>query len=450
MVYTIGSAFIYLFLQLPVCGGQGITNDPFAYLRPVFAAERGTLLEFGVFPIISSGLLFQLLAGVKLIKVNLNSVNERTLFQSAQKLFAIFQYFLLTNIMLATGYFGYSLSITQVILINVQIVGAGTFVTLIAEVLDKGYGFGSGAMSFIAVNTATNFIADILGFNTVQTGSGYQSQGAIINLVSNIRNKSWTRAIWDSFTRKNLPNLTQAYIVIITLLIAVFLQNFRIDLPIRSNRVRGASNVYPIRLLYTGAMPLVYSYVVLFYLNLIGYTIVNLGFRNNPSHIVVKILGYYSSSPFTNQFTVESPSVMYFLSPSTSLYQALTHPLKNIVFSAIVIITSATFANTWCMISGSSPRDIAATFKEQGISLAGRRDISVSKELSRVIPIAAVSGATCLSILTIVGEWFGGRGKGAAVAIAVAIAFSFLELIATEYQQAGGSQNFGQIFNQGL
>jgi protein transport protein SEC61 subunit alpha len=447
-VYTIAAAFIYLFLQLPICGGQKITNDPISFLRPVFGAERATLLEFGVFPIISSGLLVQLLAGVKLIKVNLSQKSDRTLFQSLQKVFAIFQYFLLTNIFLATGYFGYGLSVSQIILINLQLVGAGAFVTLIAECVDKGYGFGSGAMIFIVVNIATNFVADIVGINSVQTSRGLESQGAVITLISNIRSKPFTNAIYDSFTRSNLPNLTQTYITVATVLVAVYLQNFRIDLPIRSNRVRSVSNVYPIRLLYTGALPLLYSYVAIFYLNIIGYTIVNLGFKNNADHPIVKILGHYTSSPFTNTFAVESPSIIYFLSPSSSLAQSLTHPVKTIVFAAIIIATSAVFANIWCMISGSAPRDIANSFKEQGISLAGRRDISISKELSRVIPIAAVSGATCLALISVVGEIFGSNGKSAAIVVAVATVFSFLELIATEYQQAGGSQNFGQFFSQ--
>lgn len=389
-----------------------------------------------------------MLAGSKVLKVNLAQKSDRTLFQSSQKLFSIFQYFVLTNIFLATGYFGYNLSLTQGLLINFQIVGAGAFVTLISEVLDKGYGFGSGAMSFITVNVAANFVGDLVGFNTVQTAAGAQSYGAVFNLISQIRSKPFTNAIYDSFTRQNLPNLSQGYIVLFTLLAAVYVQNFRIDLPIRSNRVRSVTNLYPIKLLYTGALPVLYAYVVLFYLNIIGYTIVNLGFKNNADQLVVKVLGHYTSSPFTNAFTVETPSLLYLLSPSNSLFQSLVSPLKTIGFSIVLIATSAFFANVWCMISGSAPRDIAAQFKEQGISLAGRRDISISKELSRVIPIAAVSGATVLSVISLVGELFGAHGKSAAITVAVATAFSFLELIAAEYQQAGGSQSFGQIFGQ--
>ncbi|CDR41670.1 CYFA0S07e04852g1_1 [Cyberlindnera fabianii] len=446
VMYTIGASFVYLLAQLPVYGGAKVTGDPISFLRPAFGAERGTLLEFGVFPIISSGIIFQLLAGLKLIKVNLANRTDRQLFQSLQKLFAIFQYVVLTNIFVATGYYGYNLSFWQVILINFQLITTGFIMTLTTEVIDKGYGFGSGCLTFVTVNASSNFVGDILGINAVKTTRGSETQGAVINLIGQIRNAPFKNAILNAFTRPYLPNLIQGYVTLATLAVAIYLQNFRIELPIRSNRVRAVNNIYPIRLLYTGAMPLLFSYVVLFYLNIIGYTIVNLGLKNDSSNPLVKVLGAYTSTAFGGSFVVEKPSIIYFFSPPASLTQAITSPLKTIGFALIVIVSSAFFANTWSLISGSAPRDIAQQFKEQGISLAGRRDISISKELNRVIPVAAVSGATVLAVVSLIGDFFGGKGKSAGVLIACGAAFSFLEIIATEYQQSGGSQNFSQLF----
>lgn len=446
IVYTVGTSFLYLIAQLPVFGATNTPNDPISFLRPVFAAEKGTLLEFGVFPIISSGLILQLLAGLKIVKVNLSLRSDRELFQSLQKLFALVQYFLLTNLFIATGYFGFNLSFWQIFWINFQLVGTGFFFTLISEVIDKGYGFGSGALTFVTINVATNFLGDIAGFNSVQTSRGYERVGALFNLFTSITSKSFKNAIIDAFTRTNLPNLTHVYITVATFMVNIYLQNFRIELPIRSNKVRGAANVYPIRLLYTGALPIVYAYVVLFYLNIVGYAIVNLVFKNDPSHIAVKILGHYSTNGFTSNLVVEKPSILYFLSPSTCLFDSLISPLRTTAFFLILLLNAAYFSNIWASISGSAPKDIAAQFKEQGIVLQGRRDISVSKELQRVIPVAAVSGAAVLAVISQVGELFGTAGKGSAIVVAVGTAFSFLEIIATEYQQGGGSQNFGQLF----
>jgi protein transport protein SEC61 subunit alpha len=120
--------------------------------------------------------------------------------------------------------------------------------------------------------------------------------------------------------------------------------------------------------------------------------------------------------------------------------------LRTLSFFTVILTTSAYFSNAWSLISGSAPKDIANQFKEQGISLSGRRDISISKELQRVIPVAAVSGAAVLATVAQVGEIFGSNGNGAAILIAVGTAYSFLEIIAQEFQQ-NGSQNFGQLFS---
>jgi len=51
----------------------------------MLASNRGTLMELGITPIITSGMVFQLLAGTHLIDVNLDMKSDRELYQTAQK-----------------------------------------------------------------------------------------------------------------------------------------------------------------------------------------------------------------------------------------------------------------------------------------------------------------------------------------------------------------------------
>ena len=46
-------------------------------------------MDLGISPIITSSMIMQLLAGAKIIEVNMGSKNDRELFQAAQKLFGI-------------------------------------------------------------------------------------------------------------------------------------------------------------------------------------------------------------------------------------------------------------------------------------------------------------------------------------------------------------------------
>lgn len=50
----------------------------------ILASNRGTLMELGISPIVTSGLIMQLLAGAKIIEVG-DTPKDRALFNGAQK-----------------------------------------------------------------------------------------------------------------------------------------------------------------------------------------------------------------------------------------------------------------------------------------------------------------------------------------------------------------------------
>ena len=73
--------------QIPL---YGVTDSPqfdfLAFARVIFAAQQGTLLELGIGPIVTAGLLMQLLKGSELIKLNFKDPDDRSLFTSATKI----------------------------------------------------------------------------------------------------------------------------------------------------------------------------------------------------------------------------------------------------------------------------------------------------------------------------------------------------------------------------
>ena len=58
--------------------------DPFYWMRVILASNRGTLMELGISPVVTSGLIMQLLAGAKIIEVG-DTPKDRALFNGAQK-----------------------------------------------------------------------------------------------------------------------------------------------------------------------------------------------------------------------------------------------------------------------------------------------------------------------------------------------------------------------------
>lgn len=59
--------------------------SPLLFAREVLADMQIQLMELGITPIVTSGMIIQMLAGSQLIDVNLDLKSDRELFQTAQK-----------------------------------------------------------------------------------------------------------------------------------------------------------------------------------------------------------------------------------------------------------------------------------------------------------------------------------------------------------------------------
>src|SRR2546427_777875 len=78
--------------ETPIYGvpHTGGVNDPFGPLRVIFASQRGTLVELGIGPIVTAGLILQVLSGSKMINVDFTNPNDRALFTGASKVLSVF------------------------------------------------------------------------------------------------------------------------------------------------------------------------------------------------------------------------------------------------------------------------------------------------------------------------------------------------------------------------
>merc|ERR1719160_1497742 len=79
MLYTAVVLFIFLVCsQLPLYGIQASSgSDPFYWVRVIMASNRGTLMELGISPIVTSGLVMQLLTGSQIIEYDQNVKEDR-------------------------------------------------------------------------------------------------------------------------------------------------------------------------------------------------------------------------------------------------------------------------------------------------------------------------------------------------------------------------------------
>ena len=169
-------------------------------------------MELGISPIITSGMVMQLLAGARLIEVNQSLKEDRALFAAAQKLFGI-----LITIGEAVAYVGSGmygqvseLGLGNCVLIVAQLVFAGFVVLILDELLQKGYGLGSGISLFIATNICENIIWKAFSPTTINTGRGTEFEGAVVAFFHLLLTRSdKVRALQEAMYRSNLPNAGQ-------------------------------------------------------------------------------------------------------------------------------------------------------------------------------------------------------------------------------------------------
>ena len=82
-----GILLIYMIMgQTPLFGATTPEFDFLAFARVIFASQQGTLVELGIGPIVTSGLLMQLLRGSEILKFDFKKPEERGVFQTATKL----------------------------------------------------------------------------------------------------------------------------------------------------------------------------------------------------------------------------------------------------------------------------------------------------------------------------------------------------------------------------
>lgn len=432
VMWTGVTLLIFLVMsEIPLYGiVSSDSSDPLFWLRMMLASNRGTLMELGISPIVSAGMVFQLLQGTKLISVDMSKKEDREQFQTAQKLFAILLAIGQATVYVLTGMYGptASLGLAVCLLLIVQLVFASIIVILLDELLQKGYGLGSGISLFTATNVCEQIFWKAFAPTTTNIGKGVQFDGAIVSLFHLLGSrKDKKRALLEAFYRTNAPNMLQLIATVIVFFAVVYLQGFRIELPVKSTRQRGPYGLYPIRLFYTSNIPIMLQSALTSNIFLISQFL----FMRWPDNFFVKLLGTWDAKYQTSQLYAVS-GLAYYVQPPMSFTEALLDPIKTVIYIAFVLGSCALFSTTWIEISGSSPRDVAKQFKEQGLVIAGHRETSAYKELKKIIPTAAAFGGACIGALSVVCDLMGTLGSGTSILLSVTTIYGYYELAVKE------------------
>lgn len=439
VLWTAITLFIFLVCcQIPLFGIMSSESaDPLYWIRVIIASNRGTLMELGISPIVTSGLIMQLLAGAKIIEVG-DTPKDRALFNGAQKLFGMIITLGQALVYVLTGMYGDPSQIGWGIsfLIVFQLFIAGLIVLLLDELLQKGYGLGSGISLFIATNICETIVWKAFSPATVNTGRGTEFEGAVIaffHLLATRTDK--TRALREAFYRQNLPNLMNLMATVLIFAVVIYFQGFRVDLPIKSARYRGQYSSYPIKLFYTSNIPIILQSALVSNLYVISQML-STRFSGN---FIINLLGIWTEGGDGGPArSFPTGGLCYYLSPPETIGHVLIDPFHAIVYITFMLGSCAFFSKTWIEVSGSSARDVAKQLREQQMVMRGHREANMAKELNRYIPTAAAFGGLCIGALSVTADFMGAIGSGTGILLAVTIIYQYFEIFVKEQSELGG------------
>eukprot|EP00916_Digyalum_oweni_P020907 GHVL01034807.1.p1 GENE.GHVL01034807.1~~GHVL01034807.1.p1 ORF type:complete len:460 (-),score=50.69 GHVL01034807.1:719-2098(-) len=425
VMWTMGVLLLYLlFSKIPIYGANHVESMCSGWTCLIIGTSRGTLLELGISYTFTSTMLIQFLAGYKYIKLPQNTKEDRAIYSGTQKLFGIFICLFQAILSLVFGYFGQLTDIGAVnsILIIIQLLFTGILIILFDELLQKGYGLGSGISLFIATNICQSIVWKAFSPYTINTANGIEYEGAVIALFHNLILKSdKVLALQLAFYRSYAPNITSLLGTVVMFFIVIYFQGFRIDLGVTNQKVRGQHGSYPIKLFYTSNIAIILQTAVVsnFYF---FSQILNKRFESN---FIVNLIGQW------NETGVPVAGLAYYMSPPLGIWGLIRDPVHVIIYIIFFVVSCAIFSKAWIDVSGSAARDVAKKLRDQQMGIRGYRDTSLVQVLQRYIPTAAVFGGVSVALLAVIGDFLV-AGCGSGILLAVTIIYQYFESLHKE------------------
>lgn len=394
----------FIMANIMLYGFDRTAENYFKSIQVILASRFGTLMTLGIGPIVTASIVLQLLVGGKIIKFDLSNPRDRLFFNNLQKFLAIvFTIFEATVLVITNALPAEGGRLDYKLLIILQLTLAGILLIYLDEVVTK-YGIGSGIGLFI-LGSVSQEIA-WRGFNPFSTGEA--PDGLLPRFIYTLI--------------KGYPDfllLVPFAAMIAILLIVIYLEGVRIEIPIAYGRFMGFRTRFPIKFIYASVVPVIFASILMANVRLWARIFESIGYP---------ILGHVGTT-----VTETKGIVKYFTIPAP-IYSANFDPVHALVYSIILITLAIIFSIFWVELTNMNAKAVAMQLKQFGFTLPGfRSDTRVLEQiLQRYIPAVTVLGGATVGFLAAFGYVTGALGGGTGLLLTVGILHRMYEEIARE------------------
>jgi len=427
LVWTALALVIYLWMGTTIL--YGIPREAAQAQNPlllniIFAANQGTLTTLGIGPIVTAGLILQLLVGAEIIKLDLSKPEDRGLFTSASKLLAIFITIFEAAAFTLGGFFG-QLNTTQAMYVMAQLIAATLIIIMLDEMVQKGWGLGSGISLFIAAGVSQQIFLSL--FSPITVDDGF-FQGIILALVQGITAGNLSPLV----VRGVFPDIVGLISTIILILIIIYLESVRIEIPIAYARFSGYRAKYPIKLLYVSNIPIIFASTVfsnIYYISSIIWS----RFNPNNDNIFLNLIGTFQLPAGGGQ-PIPTGGLAYYTFGPRNLPQVFEDPVRAVMYVLLLTLFSVLFAKFWVQIGQLSPERVAKQLIDAGMQIPGfrRSDAVIANVIRKYISTVTILGGIIIGLVGSLADYFNIFGSGIGILLMVSILYQYYQILVRE------------------
>jgi len=459
-VWTALILIIFLIMShMPLYGvDKGVGTDYLWAMRVILASTRGTLMELGIGPIVTAGLVMQLLSGSKIINVDFGDPEDRALFTGGQKVIALFMTAFQAIAYIIGQAYG-ELQPVDAVIVFIQLFMAGVIVILMDELVQKGWGLGSGVSLFIMTNVAGQVMYNMLNFIDLESAApiGYNidpdvgtnlPKGIIAALFGNLMRAfgigttqgEVVELSWFLVRNGYDPSILSLIVTFVIFGAVIWLESVRVEIPLQYAKYRGMKARYPIKLLYTSNIPVILAQAL--YANILFFGQILWGALNSSNNNpFLNLIGTFTREDSSGRM-IATGGLAKYITPPQGIFRLAEEGLEGwvhvIIYASLMILLCWGFSKIWVDISGIAPRDVSRQLLNSGYIVPGFRTSEkvLERLLERYIPIVAGLGGFLIGILAAAADIMGALASGTGILLMVSIIKQYYEQIAKE-QLAG-------------
>jgi preprotein translocase subunit SecY len=291
------------------------------------------------------------------------------------------------------------------------------------ELIQKGWGLGSGISLFIMAGVAQTIL-----WQTFNPGTGL-FVGALDSLLRGGSTYQLTNWVIGG---GSYPSLIGFIATIGTFLVIIYLEGVRVELPMTYAGYKGFRSRYPIKLLYVSNLPVIFAsalFANVFFFSQLLWS--QMGTPAPGTNILFQIIGDYNRTEAGVQAV---GGLAYYVTPPHSVLNVAAEPVRAAVYLAILVVFCAVFSLIWLEVGGLGPEKVAQQLMDSGMQIPGYRRSGrpIESILKRYIPVVTILGGIIVGLVAGISDFLGVFGSGTGILLAVGIIYQYYELLMRE------------------